>query len=430
MPQPADRVHPYGREHTTLLSAPVKEIIGANPGFMVQKGTFIIFLIVVILFAGTWFIKYPDIVTSSASLSLVNAPKPLVSKQTGKLAQLKLANGVHVKEGAIIGKLESTADAEDVLMLENQLNRLLETETESTGAFNFTKLGELQPDYQQFIQAFIQYKNFGEEGLYARKRIMLKADMDNLKHAEKNLLQQKSLFEQDLSLSQTTFEANQVLLNDKVISPQEYRELKSSYINKKMSLPQMKTALIDNKRQQSDKEKEILELESQMSAQKIIFQEAINNLKSRIGAWKQRYLLIAPVSGQLNFTSFIQEEQQIQENQIIAFITPGNTGCFMQVNIPQNNFGKVSIGQKVLLKFPAYPWQEFGIVEGRIDYIASVAVDATGYIAKVSLPNGLITNQNKLIAYREGLTANAEIITKDRRLLERFYSSIKENISR
>src|SRR5690606_35710086 len=143
--------------------SPVKEIISTNPGFMVEKGTSIIFLIILILFASTWFIKYPDIVTTSATLSLVNAPKPIVSKQTGKLAQLNIQNGAAVKEGTIIGKIESTANVHDILMLENKLSHFNGDTILDFQQLTFNQLGELQPDFQQFIQEYIQYKNFAKE---------------------------------------------------------------------------------------------------------------------------------------------------------------------------------------------------------------------------------------------------------------------------
>ena len=52
----------------------------------------------------------------------------------------------------------------------------------------------------------------------------------------------------------------------------------------------------------------------------------------------------------------------------------------------------------------------------------------SGYLAKVVLTEGLHTNYKKQIQYREGLTAQGEIITKDRRLLQRFYDGILNQV--
>ena len=56
--------------------------------------------------------------------------------------------------------------------------------------------------------------------------------------------------------------------------------------------------------------------------------------------------------------------------------------------MPQYNFGKLKPGQKVLLKFQAYPFQQYGSVAGKIDHISASPSDS-GYLAKVILPEGL-----------------------------------------
>jgi HlyD family secretion protein len=145
--------------------------------------------------------------------------------------------------------------------------------------------------------------------------------------------------------------------------------------------------------------------------------------------WKKKYLLIAPITGKVAFTSFMQENQQLQVGQTICFINPENSQYFAQVNIPQSNFGKVAIGQKVLLKFPAYPFQEYGAVIGKIEFISRISTDS-GYLAKVSFTNGLNTSYQKQVQYRDGLMANAEIITKDMRLLQRFYYTLVKRVQR
>jgi len=80
------------------------------------------------------------------------------------------------------------------------------------------------------------------------------------------------------------------------------------------------------------------------------------------------------------------------------------------------------------LKFAAYPDQEFGSVIGSIEFISHIPTDS-GYMAKIALPKGLITNYNKSIQYRDGLTAQADIITENLRLLERFYYNTLKHIN-
>ena len=94
--------------------------------------------------------------------------------------------------------------------------------------------------------------------------------------------------------------------------------------------------------------------------------------------------------------------------------------CIRDRPIPQYNFGKVKTGQIVQLRFQAYPFEQFGMVIGNIDYISQIPTDS-GYLARVVLPNGLHTTYKKSLHYQNGLHAQASIITQKMRLLERFY---------
>lgn len=97
--------------------------------------------------------------------------------------------------------------------------------------------------------------------------------------------------------------------------------------------------------------------------------------------------------------------------------------------VPQANFGKVKTGEKVLLKFQAYPNAEYSSVIGKVAFIAHVPTD-NGYLVKVVLPKGLTTNYNKQIQYHGGLVATGEIITAERRLLQQLYQNLYSEVSR
>jgi len=243
------------------------------------------------------------------------------------------------------------------------------------------------------------------------------------------LSDQKRLLQQDLSLSIENFNANESLAKDKVISALDYRNEKNKLIAKQLSLPQINASIVSNESQQNEKRKEIAELENQIIVQKNTFVQALHTMKSQIQAWEFKYLLKTPVSGIVSFSGFFQENQEMKAGQPLFYVQPDNTSYFVEMLVPQYNFGRVKQGQTVLLKFQAYPFEQYGSVVGKIDYINSTPSDS-GYLAKVILPNGLITNYKKPLQYRNGLFAQADIITENMRLLERFYYNITKQLKR
>ena len=258
---------------------------------------------------------------------------------------------------------------------------------------------------------------------------MLNADISYLQRLHAELLQQRKLLTQDLALADSTFQAQESLKKDKVISSMDYRAEKSKLIARQMTLPQVNSSIISNESQQHEKLKEIAELENQIRQQKNIFIQSLNTIKSQVEDWKKKYLLVAPVEGKISFSTFLQENQELKNGQLIGYINPGNTDYYVEAIVPQYNFGKVITGQDVLLKFPAYPYSEFGSVKGRIAFISNMPTDS-GYLAKIGLPEGLLTNYKKQIQYHSGLTVHADIVTAKMRLLERLFNNVRKQVTK
>lgn len=91
-----------------------------------------------------------------------------------------------------------------------------------------------------------------------------------------------------------------------------------------------------------------------------------------------------------------------------------------KVYFPQENFGRLATGQIVQLHLIAYPYEEFGVVMGRLEYISDAAADS-GFWGIIALPHGLTTTAHQKIPFRNGLQATAVIIIKQMRLAQRFY---------
>ncbi|MBS1917684.1 MAG: HlyD family efflux transporter periplasmic adaptor subunit [Bacteroidetes bacterium] len=419
-----------------LRSESVQDIILQKQSFTSRWALLIFLVVFLILFAATWFIKYPDIIQANAILTSANAPKEIVPLQQGKLIRLFVSNDEKVDSAQVIGWIESTASHGEVVLLseilEKSINFISINKTDQVSKLfdkPFHHLGELQSPYQQFITAWQQFNDYLVNGYYYKKKHALFEDYNFLKSMHENLIEQKKMTADDLSLTQENFEANDTLFKEKVISRQDMRDEKSKLIGKQMSVPQLNVSLLTNENQQVGKQKEIDELEHTISQQKIIFLQALQTLKSMADDWEKKFIIKAATTGKIAFLIPLQVNQFIQANKIIGYVNPSDSRYFAQVTLPQNNFGKIDTGQKVQLRFDAYPYAEFGQVEGKLSYISQIPSDS-GFLANIELQKGLKTNHNKEIQYRSGLKSQALIITKNLRLLQRFYYSVLKGIQR
>ena len=100
--------------------------------------------------------------------------------------------------------------------------------------------------------------------------------------------------------------------------------------------------------------------------------------------------------------------------------------------MPSVGAGKASIGQLVNVALNDYPKKQYGIVEGEVQSIADVSIPIpngqgmAGYKVVVSFPNGLENTMKKDIQFKHNMQGNAEIITEDVRLIERFFHELRD----
>jgi len=131
----------------------------------------------------------------------------------------------------------------------------------------------------------------------------------------------------------------------------------------------------------------------------------------------------APIAGKVTFTRIWSENQQVTAGTPVFTVVPHESNNIIgRVEIPVAGSGKVETGQKVKIKLENYPHLEYGMLDGQVKMISLVPVQTeTGlvYTAELSLPSGLTTNYGIDLGFNQEMAGSAEIITKDRKLIER-----------
>lgn len=407
-----------------------QEVVNHRAGFLEKWALLLFSILLLCLLLGSWFIKYPDVIKAEAILTGNNAPKEILARQSGRLIAFFVHNNQHVKQGQIIGWIESNADYREVVHLATRLDSSLKFIERGTPQnvirlfdTRYANLGELQTGYQTFIFACQKYNDYLVNGFYANRKNMLIRDISSLQSMADQTIKQKKLIEKDNTLANSSFEMNKKLYEEKVISLEEYREAQSALLNKQLSLPQIGVSIFAIQNQIRDKQKEIDQLDHDIQQQQQTFEQALQTLKSNVDEWVRNYAIQAPADGIVVFSLPLQTNYQIDQGKLLGYVNPPDSKFYIELRINQNNFGKVDTGMKVQIRFDAYPYNETGSVIGTLQYISTVAIDSE-FLGIVSLNNGLITNQNKKIQYKPGLKGEALIITKNLRLLERVYYSI------
>ena len=155
--------------------------------------------------------------------------------------------------------------------------------------------------------------------------------------------------------------------------------------------------------------------------------QALNQLKRSVKNWELRYVLKSNIKGKVSFLNVWNKNQNVNQGDLVFTVIPTeNTQFIARLKTPQQNSGKIKIGQKVNIKLANYPDYEFGMLEGKVHNI-SLTPDKDGfYLVEVGLSKPLITSYNKKIAFKQEMQGAAEIVTEDLRLIQRFFYQIKK----
>jgi multidrug resistance efflux pump len=420
-----------------LISNEVQEIVSYRPHWIIRKGNTVFFLIFALLLASTFVIKYPDVIKGSMKLAAIDAPKLLIARTEGKLEKLLVSNEQEVKQGQPLAFLQSTAVHNQVLILKNWISNVepfIDRDSLEILLADplpvFNQLGEAQTAYQDFQNTLKETLQILNNGYYQQKRNALLKDMNYLSSIQNNAKQQQQLLKQDYELQKFEYKANESLAKDKVIAPIELNQNKSKVIGKEQGLQQMAAQLINNNMAEHNKEKEILDLQKYITDQRQKFRSELFNLKSKVEAWIQQYVIIAPENGKVLFASFLQENQLVSTGQELFYVQTPESRYYGQLMVSQTGLGKIKNGQKVIIRVESYPSTEFGYITGVVNYISNIPSARDSFLIKVDLPTALRTNYNKTIFFPNNLTAQAEVITDDRKLFDRFLGQLKDMTKR
>jgi multidrug resistance efflux pump len=417
-------------EDIQLRSEEVQEILGTPPSWLVRWGTTVAFFVVVGIVCVSWFVKYPDIISAKVMITTPSQPASVVTRSGGYLERLMVADKDSVTAGQRLAIMESNADVDDVLALEKKLKWLQEADSrimifEPESGW---KLGNLQASLSRLMQVQKEYKLTMTTRYDLEKVEQLERKINQIKDLKKELKKRKEKQTEILALAKKDFERSKKMLEEGLIAAKQFETEEGTYLQKKQSFDDMELQVINYDIQITSFESQIAEIQQntvlQNTSKIIQVAENVNQMLSEIETWKQQYILTAPISGKVSLTIFTEERQFIETGKEIMTVVPSETSV-MQGNakLPIAGSGKVEIGQNVNIKLDGFPFYEYGIVHGKVETMSAVPREGN-YDVLISLPNGLMTSYQKDLRFQQQTEGVAEVVTKERRLIERIFEKL------
>ncbi|SFC63446.1 HlyD family secretion protein [Flavobacterium phragmitis] len=415
-----------------LRSEEVQDILTKVPHWMIRWGTVLIFAIIVMLFFVSWFVKYPDVVTSEIVITTNIPPEKIVSKSSGRIEAILVKDKTEVSKNNTLAVIENTASYKDVFLLKSIVEGY---DINSGKEFPFQllknkQLGEIESAFAVFQKDYqAQQLNESlhpfdvESRAQSSEKIQLKERLDILQ-------QQKVINESELELQKNEIARFEALFKKGIISAQDmeikklgFLQAQKNYRGLLTSISQLKSSLIDNTK--SSQNSQINSTREEVNLGRSMAQ-SFYQLKKVIKDWELAYTLKSSVSGVVTFLQVWNENQTINVgDNVFSIIPDAKNGFVGKVKAPALNSGKIKVGQRVNIRLANYPDREFGVLKGEIKNISLVPDKDGNLLVDVSLPNGLKTSYDKQIVFQQEMKGNAEIVTEDLRLLQRILYQFK-----
>jgi HlyD family secretion protein len=426
---------PEKHEEIELRSDEVQEILTRVPSWMIRWGITLIFGLIIGCLLMSWLIKYPDVISGQVVLTTELPPAKLVSKTPGQIDQILVNEYDFVEEGQVIAKIRnplSTEAFDYLVQLEEIVSEALDNEliqipeiAEANYAF-----GSAQNDYNTLVDALTQYEiNILQNQFESRKNILRK-QVGNYRELSLISDRQVELSEENYALAEDRFKRNETLYNEGAISKVEFYDQKERLSQKSNELENVRKTAIQNRITLTDYEKQLMDLElEELKLKEELMSRIItslNNIRNELNNWQETYLLIAPMSGQVNFLQPLSEAMYVEAGKPLVAIIPDQENTYIgYIELDKQGYGKVEKGQEVKMSFGNFPDAEFGQLPGVVKEVSSIPNENL-YTVKVELKQGLLTSYNKKIDYSPEMSGQASIITEDLRLLERIFNQFRK----
>ncbi|MGQ4649802.1 HlyD family efflux transporter periplasmic adaptor subunit [Lyngbya aestuarii] len=239
----------------------------------------------------------------------------------------------------------------------------------------------------------------------------------------------ESQLQEGESIKEQLFQAQQSLRNHQSTITQSRGELEQTLAQAAQLEAELTQKQTEVRRTQIEAQQQIQKLEVETAQLKAKIADNQNLIKSAQAKLKQQFLY-APVDGVVSSLNVANVGEVVQPGQSVAEIAPQDAPLVLSASLPSSEAGFVKEGMPVQVRLDAYPYQDYGIVRGKV---TSVSGDAKAdpqlgavYKLEVTLDRNYVSDDGQTVQFKAGQTASADIIIRRRRIADLLLDPIRK----
>lgn len=380
--------------------------------------------------AWTWFGSIQEVSHAQGKLVPQGEVYKVQPVTQGEIAKILAKEGQHIKKGDVIAELDSRLATTEVDRLQQSLSAYRLQLLQTQGIIEQMRLG------LKTRQAIAAAESREQEVAIAQAEASAQTSQNVLGQLQVETAAYKArlerlnpLLEEGAIAKDRIFEVEQTLREQNRTVTQQQGELKQSLTEADRLQAGLAQRQAEGQQSELEAIQRIQQLQIEASTLQAKIVEAETLLKTAQTQLEQLYLY-APVNGVISSLKIKNRGEVTQPAQTVAEIMPDHVPLVLSAVLPNREAGTVQTGMTVQIKFDAFPYQEYGVVSGKVISISPNAeVDeriGAVYRVKIALDRKVVTHEGRTIELKAGQTAQAEIITRRRRIIEILLDPIQQ----
>jgi hemolysin D len=369
-----------------------------------------------------WNGQMDEVATANGKLVPKGRTATVQPVEMGTVARIAVKEGEVVKKGQVMLELDTT-------LADREVERLQ------------TLLQSLQTEYQQTAMLIRQTQLQGDT-----RSSIARSQIDGQQIAMRQLRQevrtQQSVMSQlqDDAVAQDARLARfKPLAAVGAISKEQVFSVEQGVRERQRTMTQSQGELTNNQGQIQRLAVELQQKQAEARQVEQATQRELQELQLRLGGLEAKYketqvvmataqakrdqrFIQAPIAGTVLAMNVQQQGRVIQPGEQLAEIAPAGQPLILSTVLSNQQAGFVKKGMAVKVKLDAYPYQDHGIIAGKIVAISpdSQVSEQLGQVYRVdiALDRHYVNAKGQTIQLKPGLTASAEIVTRKRRVMD------------
>ena len=414
-----------------LKSEVLNEVLSAPPSWLVRSGNTIFFLFIVLLIGLSFMISYPDELMGEVSINSNNPPVEFQNQMYGKLVDLQVKDHQWVQKGKVLAQFNNEINPHHIVIVRTFLTLLLHIDSFKSvkiqPEIEAVNLVALQSNWSSLLTTIKERNALQKSEIMDKKMKSLQNEISQRIKLQSISNQKLKLIEKDIKLQQQQINSANRLLSKNAISKEEYLKEEKVENQLQQQFQNQKEALIQNEIQVNSLQKNLSELayerDQQLQKLNASIKTNASTIQNLINEWEKNVAWIAPFDGKILFNKQLNISSFYKAGEASLVIVPKGNHFTGLMKVASAGAGKIEKGQKVFIEVKDFQKNDYGMLEGKVKSITSISKDEF-YEVEIQLPEKLITTYKKELPLKAQLKGSAKIITKNKKIIERFFEKV------